>query len=103
MSLFLVFLTTFFIGLFLFFLGHFLPVRKAYLEKERPFECGFDPIKSPRTPFSFRFFLVAILFLIFDLEIVLLIPLLSSFFYRVYKSFFLVFFFCFIISFRFGL
>nr|QVD42811.1 NADH dehydrogenase subunit 3 [Chiridota sp. SS-2021] len=78
----------FIICCFLFFLGHFLPVRNAYSEKERPYECGFDPINSPRTPFSFRFFLVAILFLIFDLEIVLLIPLVSSFTYNVMVAFF---------------
>lgn len=43
-------------------------------EKVGVYECGFDPFHSPGKPFSIRFFLVAILFLIFDLELSYLFP-----------------------------
>lgn len=43
-------------------------------EKVSVYECGFDPFHSPGKPFSIRFFLIAILFLVFDLEISYLFP-----------------------------
>jgi NADH-quinone oxidoreductase subunit A len=52
------------------FLGPKLPNRK----KNQPFECGVPPVGDARHRISVRFYLVAILFLLFDVEVVFFIP-----------------------------
>lgn len=47
--------------------------------KDEPFECGSDPIGSPRVKFSVKFYQVAILFLVFDIEVAFLYPWASLF------------------------
>ena len=48
--------------------------KKPDPEKLSPYECGFEPFNDSRMEFDVRFYLVAILFIIFDLEIAFLFP-----------------------------
>nr|QHE65392.1 NADH dehydrogenase subunit 3 [Paralaevicephalus gracilipenis] len=48
------------------------------MQKATPFECGFNPMKYPRIPFSIHFFMIAVIFLIFDIEIILIMPMIVT-------------------------
>ena len=55
-------------------LSYVLGIKATDSEKFSVYECGFDPFGDSRKKFEIRFFLVAILFIIFDLEISFLFP-----------------------------
>jgi NADH-quinone oxidoreductase subunit A len=59
-------------------MGAFLPgllaVRKPTLAKEAPYECGIVPSREPAERFPVRFYLIAMIFIIFDIEIIFLYP-----------------------------
>nr|YP_009424392.1 NADH dehydrogenase subunit 3 [Niviventer cremoriventer]ARM56490.1 NADH dehydrogenase subunit 3 [Niviventer cremoriventer] len=75
MNLFIIITINILLSFSLVLVAFWLPQMNLYSEKANPYECGFDPTSSARLPFSMKFFLVAITFLLFDLEIALLLPL----------------------------
>lgn len=56
-----------------------LIARRYDAEKNSAYECGFHPFNDTRTKFDVRFYLVAILFIVFDLEVVFLLPWVCTF------------------------
>lgn len=63
-----------FISFLLFLLSYLIASQKLDQEKVSAYECGFNPFEDARSTFDVRFYLVAILFLIFDLEVSFLFP-----------------------------
>ncbi|HET8794508.1 MAG TPA: NADH-quinone oxidoreductase subunit A, partial [Nitrososphaeraceae archaeon] len=64
----------FLISFLLIFISYILVYQDYDLEKVSAYECGFQPFEDTRNKFNVRYYLIAILFIIFDLEIMYLFP-----------------------------
>ncbi|GIX36558.1 MAG: NADH-quinone oxidoreductase subunit A [Lysobacteraceae bacterium] len=62
------------LGVVLMTVGWLLGPRRPDAEKSSPYECGFEAFEDARMKFDVRYYLIAILFIIFDLEIAFLFP-----------------------------
>lgn len=87
------FIFCFILVLILFFVSVLLAPRIYDEEKISIYECGFSPYGDSRTRFEVKFYLVAILFIIFDLELTFLFPWVIVFFSLKFFSIFIMFFF----------
>ena len=63
-----------FLGLLIISLSYFLVTQAPETEKLSTYECGFDPYGDTRDQFNIRFYIIAILFILFDIEIIFLLP-----------------------------
>ena len=62
------------IGVALVVIGNLLGPKRPTAEKLSPYECGFAPFEDARMKFDVRYYLIAILFIVFDLEIAFVFP-----------------------------
>ena len=62
------------IGIALIVIGNLVGPKRPTAEKLSPYECGFAPFEDARMQFDVRYYLIAIQFIIFDLEIIFIVP-----------------------------
>jgi len=67
------------ISIVIFLLSYFLVYQSSDFEKISSYECGFSPFNDARSTFEVKFYLISILFIIFDLEIIFLFPWIIGF------------------------
>ena len=62
------------IGISLMVIGRFIGPRRPDAQKLSPYECGFEAFEDARMKFDVRYYLIAIQFIVFDLEIIFIVP-----------------------------
>jgi NADH-quinone oxidoreductase subunit A len=73
-SIFIFFFIVVLISCLILFISYFLTSRIVDIEKHLPYECGFDPFSDTKYFLSIQFYFIAVLFIVFDIEIALLFP-----------------------------
>nr|YP_009370847.1 NADH dehydrogenase subunit 3 [Pharyngomonas kirbyi]ARO48013.1 NADH dehydrogenase subunit 3 [Pharyngomonas kirbyi] len=63
------------------------------VEKTSGYECGFDPFNDARDPFYIQFYIVALLFIIFDIEVIFFVPFVASIKYLTVIGYYFMFIF----------
>src|SRR6478672_2729254 len=74
LSIFIFICVGIFLSFLLIFLSYFFVTQSPETEKLSTYECGFEPYEDARNKFSIRFYIIAILFILFDIEIIFLLP-----------------------------
>ena len=67
-------ITTFLLCCVFIILAYVISEKNLYYEKISGYECGFDPFSDAREPFSIKFYLISILFILFDIELIYFFP-----------------------------
>lgn len=81
------------ISSFILILCYIIIVNNLYYEKSSSYECGFDPFSDAREPFYIKFYLISILFIIFDVEVIFFFPWIFSIIQISYFGFFIMYLF----------
>lgn len=99
--IFIVIIISLSIGFILYFITYFFSSKSSNFEKISAYECGFDPFSDTKKTFDVRYYLVSILFIIFDLEISFLFPWSVVFLYIGVVGYIFILIFLFILTFGF--
>jgi len=97
-SIFIFFIAGVILATIIFFLSYVLTSKLDDTEKLTAYECGFNPFSDARAEFDIKFYIVALLFLIFDLEISFLFPFSVCFDVISFDGFAIMLFFLFVLT-----
>lgn len=82
------FLLSFGISALLIALSYLIALQNMDLEKTSGYECGFDPFNDARDPFYIQFYIIALLFIIFDIEVIFFVPFIAALKYLTFLGYY---------------
>jgi len=86
------------LGFIIYSLSYIIAIQNPNVEKNSSYECGFEPFEDARNKFDIRFYIIAILFIIFDLEIIFLFPFSTALYHISFYGFWVVMIFLIILT-----